>query len=53
MRFSAQIKEIKRISLISNDTQYSVKLITEQNLAELMGIEADQLVDVYIEIKQD
>ena len=49
MRFSAQIKEIKRLSTVSNDTEFSVRLITDENLAELMAIEADQLVSVTIE----
>lgn len=49
MQFNAQIKNVKRTSTASNDVEYSVQLITEQNLAELMPIMADELVQVTIE----
>lgn len=48
MKFQAQIKEIKRLATVSNDVEYSIKLITEQNLAELMKVPADELVEVEI-----
>ena len=51
MIFKAQIKEVKRLSKISNDTEYQVKLITEQSLKDLMDVQADELVSV--EIKKD
>ena len=51
MKFHAQLKELKRLSLVSNDTQFSVKLITTENLKELSDIRADEIVEV--EIKCD
>ena len=49
MKFKAQIKEVKRLSTVSNDTEYSVKFLTEENLKDLMEIPADKLVEVQVE----
>jgi len=49
MKFIARIKEIKRLSKVSNDTEYQIKLITEQPLTNLMEVQADELVNVRIE----
>ena len=51
MKFQAQIKEVKRLSTTSNDTEFQVKLITEENLKELCDVRADEIV--YVEIKKD
>lgn len=48
MKFEAQIKEVKRLSTVSNDTEFSVRFITDQNLKELMDIPADELVFVEV-----
>lgn len=48
MRFQAQIKEIKRLSTASMDTEYSIRLITETPLTPLIEIRADELVNVEI-----
>jgi hypothetical protein len=50
MKFTAQIKEVKRLSTVSNDTEFSVKFITNENLAELLSIGADELVNVEVEV---
>lgn len=49
MKFKAQVKEIKRLSLVSNDTEYSIKLVTDESLKDLVDIQADELVEVNIE----
>lgn len=48
MKFTATLKEIKRFSTSSLDVEYSIRLITEQNLQELMSVQADELVEVEI-----
>jgi len=53
MRFFSTIKEIKRLSTASNDTEFSIRLITNENLGELMSIEATDLVEVEINICQN
>lgn len=48
MKFTAQIKRVQRLARVSNDTEYTVTLVTEQPLTELMEIKADELVEVEI-----
>lgn len=53
MKFTAQLKEIKRLSTVSNDVEFTIKLITEQNISELCSVGADELVKVSIEYEQN
>jgi hypothetical protein len=48
MTFQTQIKRVTRKSTVSNDVEYEVLLVTEQTLAELMQVQADELVEVEI-----
>ena len=51
MKFQAQIKEVKRTSTVSNDTEFSVRFITDENIKELCDIPADTLV--FVEVTND
>lgn len=44
MKFVGQIKRVTRKSTVSNDTEFEVVIITDQNLKELMDVAADETV---------
>ncbi len=54
MKYIMEIKEIKQRKTVSNDNEYSIKLITNQKeLMLLADIPSDELVSVEIKREDD